>query len=58
MYDKIKSFTGTDEIDADKKYENVGKHQIPAQLIMLSNRPPAFIENNDKGSLCVAGIWI
>jgi hypothetical protein len=48
LYDNIKSFTGTDEIDADKKYENVSKHQIPAQLIMLSNRPPAFIENNDR----------
>lgn len=48
LYDNIKSFTGTDEIDADKKYENVSKHQIPAQLIMLSNRPPAFIEKNDR----------
>ena len=48
LYDNIKSFTGTDEIDTDRKHENVSKHKIPAQLIMLSNRPPAFIENNDR----------
>ncbi len=48
LYDNIKSFSGTYEIDAGKKYENVSKHKIPAQLIMLSHRPPAFIENNDR----------
>ena len=47
LYDNIKSFTGTDEIDTDRKYKNVSKHKIPAQLIMLSNRPPAFIEHNE-----------
>ena len=48
LNDKIKGFTGTDEKDADKKYEHVSKHQIPAQLIMLSNHPPAFIEKHDR----------
>ena len=47
LYDNIKSFTGTDEIDTDRKHENVSKHKIPAQLIMVSNRPPAFIEHNE-----------
>ena len=48
LYDNIKSFTGTDEIDTDRKHENVSKHKIPAQLIMVSNRPPAFIENTAR----------
>ena len=47
LYDNIKSLTGTDEIDADKKYENVSKYQIPAKQVTLRNKPLTFIENND-----------
>lgn len=48
LYDNIKSYTGADYVDADKKFKAVSKHRIPAQLIMMSNRAPTFIEENDR----------
>jgi hypothetical protein len=48
LYDNIKSFTGSEETDASVKYSHFSKHKVPAQLIMMSNRPPAFIEENDR----------
>lgn len=48
LYDNIKSYTGADYVDADKKFKAVSKHHIPAQLIMMSNHAPSFIEENDR----------
>jgi hypothetical protein len=48
LYDEIKSYTGSDYTDTDRKYAAVGTHHIPAQLFMLSNRPPMFLEPEDR----------
>ncbi len=48
LYDTIKSYTGQDYTDTDRKYAAVGTHHIPAQLFMLSNRPPMFLEPEDR----------
>ena len=44
----IKSFMGTDNVDADRKHEHFGRHFIPANLIMLSNNPPTMLEKDDR----------
>lgn len=48
LYDIIKSFTGMDRTESDRKYAHFDTYEIPAQLIMLSNREPSFIEPNDR----------
>ena len=48
LYDAIKSYTGSDRVTTDKKFTDVASYEIPAQLIMLSNRPPMFIEEQDR----------
>lgn len=47
-YDQIKSYTGNDYVESDKKYHGFGRYEVPAQLIMMSNRQPVFIEENDR----------
>ena len=44
----IKSFMGTDNVDADRKHEHFGRHFIPANLIMLSNNLPTMLEKDDR----------
>jgi hypothetical protein len=44
----IKSFMGTNYVDADRKHEHFGRHFIPANLIMLSNNPPTMLEKDDR----------
>ncbi len=48
LYDEIKSYTGSDYTHTDRKYAAVGMHHTPAQLFMLSNRPPMFLEPEDR----------
>jgi hypothetical protein len=48
IYDQIKSYTGNDSVESDKKYQGFGRYEVPAQLIMMSNRQPVFIEENDR----------
>ena len=48
LYDAIKSYTGDDYVHTDRKFGAVAKEHIPAQLIMLSNRPPMFLEKYDR----------
>ena len=47
-YDTIKSFTGADQVDADAKHKGFGKKEIPAMLMLMSNRAPSFIEEHDR----------
>ena len=44
VYDKIKSFTGNDTVDSDVKHAGFSDYETPAMLMMMSNRPPSFIE--------------
>lgn len=48
LYDAIKAMSGSDVMDADPKHRDSIEVQIPAQLIMLSNRSPLFLEENDR----------
>jgi hypothetical protein len=48
VYDHIKSYTGDDNAESDLKYQGFGQFETPAQLIMISNRQPAFIEEADR----------
>lgn len=48
LYDAIKSYTGSDIVTTDKKFADVSTYEIPAQLIMLSNRTSMFIEEQDR----------
>lgn len=48
IYDQIKSYTGNDYVESDKKHQDFARYEIPAQLIMISNRQPAFIEEADR----------
>lgn len=48
IYDQIKSYTGNDYVESDIKHHGFGRYEIPAQLIMMSNRQPVFIEENDR----------
>lgn len=47
-YNTIKSYTGGDSVTTDKKYGAYTEYEVPAMLIMLSNKPPNFIEPNDR----------
>jgi len=42
IYDTIKSYTGADQVDADAKHKGFGKKEIPAMLMLMSNRAPSF----------------
>lgn len=44
----IKSLTGTDTTDTDKKNEHFKYYEIPANLIMLSNNPPTLLDKDDR----------
>ena len=48
LYHQIKSMTGKDYTDADRKHQHFGRYHVPANLIMLSNHPPAFLEKDDR----------
>lgn len=48
LYDTIKSYTGMDRTESDRKNTHFDTYEIPAQLIMLSNNVPSFIEHNDR----------
>ena len=48
LYDTIKSYTGMDRTESDRKNTHFDTYEIPAQLIMLSNNVPSFIEANDR----------
>lgn len=48
LYDAIKAMSGADVMDADPKHKTSIEVEIPAQLIMLSNRAPLFIEEEDR----------
>ncbi len=47
-YNKIKTHTGGDYFDDARKGEHFRRHETPAQLIMLSNSAPHFIEPTDR----------
>ena len=48
FYSELKSFTGTDKVEADEKHKAFATYKIPAQLIMLSNEAPTFLEEDDR----------
>jgi hypothetical protein len=48
LYDSIKAMSGADIMDADPKHKESKEVEIPAQLIMLSNRAPLFLEEQDR----------
>ena len=48
QYNTIKSFTGTDSVNADKKYQDFNRHPVPANLVMTSNHAPSFLEPDDR----------
>ena len=47
-YNDIKVHTGTDNITSDRKGEHFSEYEVPAQLIVLSNHAPNFLESNDR----------
>jgi hypothetical protein len=47
-YNTIKTHTGGDYFDDARKGEHFRRHETPAQLIMLSNSAPHFIEPTDR----------
>jgi hypothetical protein len=48
IYDRLKAMSGIDNTTADPKHRDTIEVELPAQLIMLSNREPLFIEDNDR----------
>jgi Family of unknown function (DUF5906) len=48
LYDTIKHFGSENETDADAKHKGFSTWKIPANLIMLSNRAPEFLEPHDR----------
>lgn len=48
LYHQIKSMTGKDYTDADRKHQHFGRHHVPANLVMLSNHSPTFLEKDDR----------
>ncbi|NRP47544.1 hypothetical protein XMD543_001594 [Marinobacterium sp. xm-d-543] len=48
LYDAIKALSGMDVMDANPKGRESFEAEIPAQVIMLSNREPMFLEENDR----------
>jgi hypothetical protein len=47
-YNNLKTMIGGSAFSAARKGEHFRKHESPAQLIMLSNHAPTFIEPNDR----------
>ena len=47
-YNKIKTHTGATQVNAARKNEHFKPYYIPAQLMMLSQKPPTFIEAGDR----------
>lgn len=47
-YKKIKSHTGSNTFNAARKGEHFASYEIPAQIIMLSNHAPTFLESGDR----------
>ncbi|NRP37317.1 hypothetical protein XMD579_002158 [Marinobacterium sp. xm-d-579] len=48
LYDSIKALSGMNVMDANPKGRESFEAEIPAQVIMLSNRAPMFIEEHDR----------
>lgn len=48
FYNEIKAYTVESEIEDRVLYANYGTHATPAQLILLSNHPPSFLEEGDR----------
>jgi len=48
VYDTIKSYTGADSVDSDAKHKGFNTYETPAMLMLMSNRPPTFIEPYDR----------
>jgi hypothetical protein len=48
IYDIIKTYSGQETIDDDTKHQHFKKYDIPANLFMMSNRAPTFVEPNDR----------
>jgi hypothetical protein len=48
IYDTIKTYSGQGTIDDDTKHQHFKKYDIPANLFMMSNRAPTFVEPNDR----------
>ena len=47
-YKDIKAHTGKDHSKAPRKGEHFNNYEIPAQLIILSNHAPTFLESGDR----------
>ena len=47
-YNRLKTMIGGGAFSAARKGEHFRKHESPAQLFMLSNHAPTFIEPNDR----------
>ena len=45
---RAKIFTGTNQVEADEKHKAFATYKIPAQLIVLSNEAPTFLEEDDR----------
>lgn len=48
IYDVIKTYSGQDFIEDDVKHQHFKKYGIPANLFMMSNRAPTFVEPKDR----------
>ena len=48
VYDNLKAYVTSDVTESDAKYKGFSKVETPAMLMLMSNRPPTFIEPNDR----------
>lgn len=48
FYNEIKAYTVETELEDRLLYQNYATHDIPAQLILFSNHPPSFLEEDDR----------
>ena len=48
LFRKIKGFTGQSTTESDRKNAHFATYEIPANLMMFSNSPPTFLEQNDR----------
>jgi len=48
IYDTIKTYSGQGSIDDDTKHQHFKRYEIPANLFMMSNRAPTFVEPHDR----------
>jgi len=48
LFRKIKGFTGQSTTESDRKNTHFATYEIPANLMMFSNSPPTFLEQNDR----------